>query len=102
MWTDTGRSLKLVSLPVFDGDDKWDDRAYKQWLAKLGKYAELLHWSDRDRLLSFELHLTGKAKSIYEVLPPEDKLTFALAGEALGKCILPAKREAVEEEAEGK
>ena len=40
-----------------------DDGAYKRWLAKLEKHAELLHWSDREKLLQFELHLTGKVDS---------------------------------------
>ena len=91
----TGRTLKLPALPVFDGGDKVDDGAYKQLLAKLEKHAELLHWSDREKLLQFELHLTGKVKSIYEVLPPEEKATFTLASEALGKRVQPAKREAL-------
>ena len=55
---------------------------------------ELLHWSDQENLLQFELHLTGKAESIYKVLPPEEKSTFAHTTGALGKRVQPAKREA--------
>ena len=47
---------------------------------------ELLHWSDQENLLQFELHLTGKAESIYKVLPPEEKSTFAHTTGALGTC----------------
>ena len=38
------------------------------WLAKLEKHAELLCWSERTKLLQFELHLTGRAERLYELL----------------------------------
>ena len=90
-----GRPLKLPALPAFQGGDKAEEGAYKQWLEKLGKYAELQHLSARDKLLQFELHLAGKAESIYAVLPPEEKETFEKASQALGKRVQPAKREAL-------
>jgi hypothetical protein len=92
--TRAGRPMKLPALPTFDGNSR-EEGAYKRWVAKIGKHTELLHWSDRDQLLQFELHLTGKAERVYEVLPPEEKQTFASATEALGRRIQPAKREAL-------
>ena len=68
-----GRPLKLPALPAFQGGDKAEEGVYKRWLEKLRKYAELQHWSARDKLLQFELHLAGKAESIYAVLPPEEE-----------------------------
>lgn len=62
---------------------------------KLEKYAELQRWSPRDKLLQFELHLTGKAESIYAVLPVDDKDTFEKASKALGERVRLAKREAL-------
>ncbi len=85
----------MPALPTFDGSDKDDEGVYKRWVAKLKKHAELLQWSNREKLLQFELHLTGKAEHIYEVLPPEEKRTFLGAVEALGKRVQPAKREAL-------
>lgn len=46
-------------------------------------------------MLQLKLHLTRKVESIYEVLPPEEKAIFALASEALGKRLQPAKRDAL-------
>ena len=93
--TEAGKTVRLPALLTFEGCGKDDDGAYKRWLVKIGKYAELLHWSDKEKLLQFELHLAGKAESVYEVLPPEEKGSFDLASKALGKRIQPAKREAL-------
>ena len=46
---------------------------------KLSKHAELQGWTDHDKHLQFELHLTGKAESVHEVLPATEKDTFAHA-----------------------
>ena len=68
--TEAGKTVRLPALPTFEGCGKDDDGAYKRWLVKIGKHAELLHWSDKEKLLQFELHLAGKAESVYEVVPP--------------------------------
>ena len=47
------------------------------------------------KLLQFELHLTGKAESIYEVLSAELKGSYASATRALGERLRPARREAL-------
>ena len=43
------RPLKLPAFPVFQGGDKAEEAT--RWLEKLGKHAELQHWSIRDTLL---------------------------------------------------
>ena len=47
-------------------------------------YAELQGRTDHEKLLQFVLHLTGKAESMYEVLPASQKDTFVRALGALG------------------
>ena len=90
-----GRETLRLEMKTFEVCSKDDDGAYKWWLIKIGKHAGLLHWSEKEKLLQFELHLAGKAESVYEVLPPEEKGSFDLASKALGKIIQPAKREAL-------
>ena len=75
---------KLSASSAFDASGKVDDKTYKKGLIKLAKHAELLHWSPREKLLQFELHLPDKVERIYDVLPPDEKLTFNLASVALG------------------
>ena len=38
-----------------------ESEAYERWLCKLTKHVELQHWSEREKLLHFELHLVGEA-----------------------------------------
>ena len=47
------------------------------------------------KLLQFELHLTGKAESVYEVLSAELKGSFESATRSLGERLQPARREAL-------
>ena len=66
-----------------NGDNREDVDALGRWLAKLEKHAELLRWSEYTKLLQFELHLTGRAKCVYELLSPSVKSSFEKASQAL-------------------
>ena len=60
---------------------------YFVWLEK---------WTEREKLLQLELHLSGRAEQLYEVLPAEDKAGFSKAVEALGPRLQPVKSEAAQ------
>ena len=90
-----GNRLRLPSLPKYSGDDREDVDSLRRWLAKLEKHAELLGWTEREKLVQFELHLTGRAERVYEVLPSKSKETYAVATEALRKRLNPVEREAL-------
>ena len=92
-----GHGMRLPPLPEFRADNASDHEgeAYERWLRKLTKHAELQRWSERDKLLQFELHLSGKAESIYEVLPEESKVSFSVDTKALGDHLRPAGRKAL-------
>ena len=53
------------------------------------RHTELKCWTDREKLLQLELHLTNKAEQAYEVLPEEAKATFDKAVESLKKRLRP-------------
>ena len=57
--------------------------------------AEIDGWNDREQLLQFELHLTGKAEATYDVLPTEVKATFKSATDTLRDRLQPVKGEAL-------
>ena len=92
----TGLRHRLHStlLPNFNGEDA-DDGAFDRWVKKLQRCAEVDSWSDREQLLQFELHLTGRAEATYDVLPMEVKTTFKSAMDALRGRLQPVKREAL-------
>ena len=48
-------------LPKFCGD-KQDGDTFDQWLQRLLQHAELDHWTDQQKLLQFELHLSGNVE----------------------------------------
>ena len=54
--------LKLPSLPKFTGDDRDDVDSLRRWLVKLEKHAELQNWTEREKLVQFELHLAGRTE----------------------------------------
>ena len=89
-----GRSVRLTTLATFSGEDMEDLGAFSRWLHKLGRMAELYHWTDQEKLIQFELLLTGQAEKLYELLPGSDKETFEEAVEALRKRLTPVRREA--------
>ncbi len=90
----TGGGMKLPPLPDFSADKLagHESEAYERWLRKLMKHAELQHWSEREKLLQFELYLVGRAERIYEVLPSESKSSYARATKALSERLKPAGR----------
>ena len=65
--------MRLPALPKFSGDDSDNGSGFDHWAWQLDKHAELEGWTDRQKLLQFELHLCGKVEWVYEVLPSEEK-----------------------------
>ena len=89
-----GREVsEATPLPAFDGDNREDVDALGRWLAKLEKHAELLQWSERTKLLQFELHLTGRAEHVYELLSSSVKSSFEEASQALRERLYPVESE---------
>ena len=82
-------------LSYFNGDGATDNGAFDRRVKKLQRCAEIDSWSDREQLLQFDLHLTGRAEATYDVLPPEVKTTFKAAVDALRDHLQPVKREAL-------
>ena len=89
------QKMRLPALPKMNGEDKENSDSFDLWLQKLEKHAELEQWSDRQKLLQFELHLVGKAEKIYNVLDKESKKTYASATKALRDRLCPVRREAL-------
>ena len=87
--------LHSTLLPYYNGEDATDDGAFDRWVKRLKRWAEVDSWNDREQLLQFKLHLTGKAEATYDVLPLEVKATFKSATDALRDCLHPVKREAL-------
>ena len=52
-------------------------------------------WSEGEKLVQFELLLTGKAEKLYELLPAGDLRSYQIAVDALKKRLTPAGREAL-------
>ena len=82
--TGATRKVTLPTLPRFVGD-RSEDGAFERWTKKLLRHAELEKWTEREKLLQLELHLSGRAEQLYEVLPTEEKASFEKAVEALGR-----------------
>lgn len=82
-------------MPTFDGANRDDVDALSRWLAKLAKHAELLRWSERTKLLQFELHLAGRAERVYELLPASKKGSFDEATQTLHERLYPIESEAL-------
>ena len=69
--------------------------AYDRWSRKLRRYAELQQWSERDTLLQVELHLTGRAEELYDVLPEDVKQSLESDISALGDRLHAIRRDAL-------
>ena len=82
-------------MPAFDGDNRKDVDALGRWLAKLEKHTELLRCSECTKLLQFELHLTGRAERVYELLLSSIKSSFEEASKALRAWLYPVESEAL-------
>ena len=59
----TAKKMTLPTLQKFGGDGD----AFDRWLLKFSHYAELEQWTEQQKLLQFELYLSGRAKQVYEV-----------------------------------
>ena len=92
--TGATRKVTLPTLPRFVGD-RSEDGAFEHWTKKLLRHAELEKWTEREKLLQLELHLSGRAKQLYEVLPTEEKASFEKAVEALGRRLQLVNSEAL-------
>ena len=51
------KRMRLLALPKFSDDDSYDSNTFDRWVWKPDKYAVLEGWTDRQKLLQFELHL---------------------------------------------
>ena len=94
----TGGPIQQISLPplaTFDGKEHDNGNAFDRWSRKLRRYAELQKWTDRDTLLQLELHLTGRAEEIYEVLPETVKRSPDSAMSALRERLHPVRNDAL-------
>ena len=87
--------LRLPALAKFTGEDRDDVDGFVRWLRRLERHAELEQWTERQKLIQFELHLAGKAEKVYEVLPNEVKQNFSDASSALQQRLNPVRREAL-------
>ena len=89
-------TIKLIeTLTKFSGEDTEDEGAFKRWLHKLERVAELYKWSDGEKLVQFELLLTGRAEKLYKLLSAGEDGSFKSATKALQKRLTPAGREAL-------
>ena len=87
--------VQLPPLPMF-GDGEGDDGdALRCWVKKLYRYAEMQHWTAHETLLRFELHLTGKAELLYNVLSAEVKVNLDSAVDALCERLQPIQHAAL-------
>jgi len=66
--------VHLPPLPMFGAADGDNGDALRHWIRYLSHHAELQQWTAHETLMQFELHLTGKAELLYEVLPTAVKL----------------------------
>ena len=97
--TDSGRAVSrripLPPIPEFNGEKVDDEDSFGRWTKKFDKHSEIGRWSEREKLLQFELHLGGRAEAVYETLPADVKGSFSTAVEALRKRLQPPKRDAL-------
>ena len=87
--------MQLPPLPMFGDAEGEDGDALRRWVKKLHRYAEMQHWTARETLLQFELHLTGKAKFLYDVLSAEVKVNLDSAVDALCERLQPIQHAAL-------
>ena len=85
----------LPQLPMFGNKGQDNGDSYDRGLRKLDHHTVLQKWSPREKLLQFELRLTGKAEQIYEVLPADVKKSPDAAIEALRERFHPVRRDAL-------
>ena len=69
------RKMTLPSLPRFSGE-KAENGSFERWIKRINCHAEPEKWTEWEKLLQLELHVCGKAKQLYKVLPSEEKKSF--------------------------
>ena len=87
--------IYLPALPQFSGEGSSDEGDFERWVRKLQKHAELRGWTDRQTMVQFELHLSGRAESLYELLPSTTRESLDTAIQALCGRLYPVQREAL-------
>ncbi len=93
---DRTRRMTLPRVPMFTGEEKTgDEETFEKWVRKLERHAELERWSEREKLVQLELHLSGRAERLFDLLPPEVKAKFTSTVESLRKRLAPVRREAL-------
>jgi len=88
-------TAQLPPLPMFGSTDTDDGDAFNRWINKLHRHAQLQQWTEHETLLQFELHLTGRAELLYEVLPSDDKRNLDTATAALRNRLQPVQHAAL-------
>ena len=89
-------TIKLnETLTKFSSEDNEDEGAFPRWLRKLERVTGLYKWSDGEKLVQFELLLTGRAVKLHELLSAVDHESFKSATEALQKRLTSTGREAL-------
>ena len=92
---DGSQITSLPQLPMFGNKGQDDGDSYDRWLRKLDRHVSLQKWSLREKMLQFELRLTGKAEQIYEVLLADVKKSPDAAIEVLRERLHPVSRDAL-------
>ena len=85
----------LSQLPMFGNKGQDDGDSYNRWLHKLDRHAAWQKWSPREKLVQFELCLTGKAEQLYEVLPADVKKSPDTTVAALQEQFHPVRHDAL-------
>ena len=80
---------------MFGNAEGDDGDALHHWVKKLHRYVEMQHWTAHETLLQFELHLTGKAEFLYDVLSAEVKVNLDNAVDALCERLQPIQHAAL-------
>ena len=81
----SGTSCKPTHLVCFDGHSDEDDTHFLQWLERFEERARLSKWTEETKLCQLRLNLTKLAEQVFQLLPKEDKSSYAKAVDALKK-----------------
>jgi hypothetical protein len=80
------QAASLPPLACFDGHTEGDDTDFLQWLERFEERARLSKWTEETKkLCQLRLHLTKLAEQVFQMLPKEDKSSYAQAVGALKK-----------------
>ena len=79
------QAASLPPLVCFDGHTDEDDTDFLQWMERFEERARLSKWTEETKLCQLRLHLTKLAEQVFQMLPKEDKSSYAKAVDALKK-----------------